>query len=454
MTSNIANHPLVVAYIDEICAHVKAKDVHEDIKLELLGHLTERMEERIESESLSEEDAIQAAVEQMGDAKQVGIGLNAAHKPKPEWSVIGLIATMIGIALFTILFALPESSQASSSFLPKVVYGVIGGLLLLVLYFANYRKLLKLSWPLYWATAILMALAQLYGPQINGSRQWIVIGPVAINIFSYSPYLLIVALAGILYMQKEKARHVDSLDLRSQFIKGIKQVITFILIPAYLYMGAPELAQLAVYSFGLMILLILYRKLHFLWVSIATMATAVLFVLWNGMNPYRLYYIWQRFAGFWGQETDTNYQTIRSMEAIQSGGMWGQGIGVPNTRLPFSHSEMMYSYLIYSLGWVFGALIAFIVLAFIVRIVRMGFKTADFYGRGLVIGLCAVFGIRLIWNLLMCLGLLPIMGIELPFLHLSSVSVLEFALVGLMLNVYRRKDMMGRSISLQSPTQT
>ncbi|MFF2889702.1 FtsW/RodA/SpoVE family cell cycle protein [Paenibacillus sp. NPDC057967] len=454
MTGHIASRPLVVAYIEEICAHVRARDVHEDIKLELLGHLTERIEELMEAESLSEEEAIKAAVKQMGDAKQVGVGLNAAHKPKPEWSVIGIIAAMIGIALFTILFALPESTQVSTFIYSKVVFSIIGVLLLVVLYFANYRKLLKLSWPLYWVTILLMAFAQLYGPQINGSRQWILIGNVGFNIFSHSPYLLIIALAGILYRQKENAMPGASLGRYSQFIKGIKQLVTFILIPAYLYIGAPGLAQLIVYSFSLIILLILYRKLRFLWMSIATLATGVFLVLLNDLNPYRLHYIWQRIAGLWGQETNSNYQTVRSIEAIQSGGMWGQGLGAPYTRLPFSHSEMMYSYLVYSLGWVFGAAIALLILAFIVRIVRMGFKTNDFYGRGLVIGLCAVFGIRLFWNLLMCLGLLPIMGIELPFLHLSSVSVLEFALVGLMLSVYRRKDMVGCSATLQSSTPT
>lgn len=454
MSTSVATHPLVTAYIDEICTQVKAKDVHEDIKQELLGHLAERIEETMEAGQLSEEEAIVDALKQMGDARQVGIGLNAAHKPKPEWSVIGLIAAMIGIALFTILFALPESPQTSTFIVSKVVFGIIGVLLLVTLYFANYRKLLKLSWPLYWATMILMAYAQLYSPQINGSKQWIVIGSIGFNIYSHSPYLLIIALAGILYRQKENTRSTAKPGLRIKLINGIKQTFILILIPAYLYVGAPGLAQLTVYSFGLMILLILYRKFRFLWVAIATLTTGVFVVLWNDMNPYRLNYIWQRFAGLWSQGTDYNYQTLRSVEAIQSGGMWGQGLGVPNTRLPFSHSEMMYSYLVYSLGWVFGAAVALLILAFIFRIVRMGFQSADFYGRGLVIGLCAVFGIRLVWNLLMCLGLLPIMGIELPFLHLSSVSVLEFALVGLMLSVYRRKDMVGQSDIFRSPTQT
>ncbi|RJX40166.1 FtsW/RodA/SpoVE family cell cycle protein [Paenibacillus pinisoli] len=451
MTGRLASHPLVGAYIEEICTHVKAKDVHEDIKLELLGHLTERIEELMEAESLTEEEAIQTAVKQMGDAKQVGVGLNAAHKPKPEWSVIGIIAAMIGIALFTIIFALPESPHGSSSSVSKIVCGLIGIVLLVVLYFANYRKLLKLSWPLYWATIILMAIAELYGPTVNGSSKWIMIGSVGFNIFACSPYLLIIACAGILYMQKKEAV-VPSPGLLSQFKNGLKQAAILIMIPAYFYLTAPGLAELAIYSFGLFVMLLLYGRLRFLTLIIGSFGV-VAFIMFTRV-PARFNYAWERITGYLGKDPNINYQTERSLEAIQSGGIWGQGLASPNNRLPHQSNEMMYSYLIYSLGWVFGAAVALLVLAFIVRIVRMAFKTNDFYGRGLVIGLCAVFGIRLVWNLLMCLGLLPIMGIELPFLHLSSVSVLEFALVGLMLSVYRRKDMAGRSAALQSPTQT
>ncbi|WP_182914484.1 FtsW/RodA/SpoVE family cell cycle protein [Paenibacillus sp. 1011MAR3C5] len=452
MTDPIASHPLVIAYIEEICAHVKARDVHEDIKLELLGHLTERIEELMEDESTSLEEAIKAAVKQMGDAKPVGVGLNAAHKPKPEWSVIGLIAAMIGIALFTFLFALPESTQSSTSLLPKVVYGLIGIVLLVALYFANYHKLLKLSWPLYWATIILMALTQLYGSEMNGSTKWLRIGTISLNIFAYSPYLLMIAFAGIIYMQREKENTASNPDFRSQFMDGLKRVAVFILIPAYLYLSAPELAELIIYSFGLFVLLLLYGRLRFLTLCIGSFAVITYIMITH--TSYRFTYVWERITGYLSNNPDANFQSVRSVEAIQSGGMWGHGLAIPNNRLPHQSNEMMYSYLIYSLGWVFGAAIALLILAFIVRIVRMGFKTNDFYGRGLVIGLCAVFGIRLVWNLLMCLGVLPIMGIELPFLHLSSVSVLEFALVGLMLSVYRRKDMVGRSIALQSPTQT
>lgn len=454
MTGHIASHPLVIAYIEEICAHVKAKDVHEDIKLELLGHLTERIEELMEDESTSQEEAIKAAVKQMGDAKQVGVGLNAAHKPKPEWSVIGIITAMIGIALFTILFALPESPHTGSSFVPKIVYGLIGIVLLVVLYFSNYQKLLKLSWPLYWVTILLMALAQLYGPEVNGSTKWLRIGPITLNIFAYSPYLLLIAFAGILYMQREKENTVSNPDFRSQFIDGLKRVAVFILLPAYLYLSAPELAELIIYSFGLFVLLLLYGRLRFLTLCIGSFAVVTYIMVTQTSYRYRFTYVWERITGYLSNNPDANFQTVRSVEAIQSGGMWGHGLAVPNNRLPSESSEMMYSYLIYSLGWVFGAAIALLILAFIIRIVRMGFKTSDFYGRGLVIGLCAVFGIRLVWNLLMCLGVLPIMGIELPFLHLSSVSILEFALIGLMLSVYRRKDMVGRSANLQSTTQT
>jgi cell division protein FtsW (lipid II flippase) len=155
---------------------------------------------------------------------------------------------------------------------------------------------------------------------------------------------------------------------------------------------------------------------------------------------------WQRLTAFLHPEAHARsegFMVLRSVEAIQSGGMWGQGFGIANDRLPYASSDLFYSYLVYNFGWVFGIAVAVISLLFIVRIARMGLKLRDVYAKGLVVSLVAIMGIQLIWNLLMCAGLLPILGIRLPIMNWSSGMVIELAAVGLILSAYRRKDMLG-----------
>src|SRR5690606_38985467 len=198
----LATHPLVAAYLEEVCSHVKAKDVHNDIASELLGHLLERVEDLMELEQLGEEEAIASAVRGMGDAREVGIGLNAAHKPKTEWRVVVIFAAMFLIAVVA-LFALPAGFIDMTT---KLIIVLAGLLFMVAAYFGNYQKLARWSWLLYVITVVAMFYTLLFGTQINGLKQWLSIGPINVNLGEVSPYLLIVAIAGILYIDRTKPR--------------------------------------------------------------------------------------------------------------------------------------------------------------------------------------------------------------------------------------------------------
>jgi len=64
------------------------------------------------------------------------------------------------------------------------------------------------------------------------------------------------------------------------------------------------------------------------------------------------------------------------------------------------------------------------------------------YGRLLVIGLTSIFTIHFFWNILMTLGFAPISGFNLPFISYGgSQLIIQLAAMGLILSVYRRKDM-------------
>lgn len=437
----MAAHPVVAAYIEEVCRHVKVKEVHKDIAHELLGHLLERTEELMELEQLNEEEAIAAAVKGMGDAREVGIGLDAAHKPKAEWSVIAVFAVMLLLAVVS-LFAMPEELRFSVAY--KLVIALVGVLLMVAAYFGNYQKLARWSWALYGITLACMIYALLFGTQINGARQWLSLGRYGFNISEVSPYLFIVAIAGILYRDQTR-QHTSRL---SSSMNICKELIAFILLPLFVYVLTPTLSSLVIYLLGLFVLLLVFGKWRIMLASVGTLIAGMALLL--SYNDSKLMYIYLRLTSMFSKDPDVNYQAMRSVEAIRAGGMWGQGIGVANPNLPFAYGEMMYAYLIYSLGWIFGIVIVLVALTFVWRTIQMGLKTRDSYGRALIVGVCSIFGLRLLWNLLMCLGVVPIMGITPPFLHLSSSTLFEFCLLGFILGVYRRKDMISQSQSIHS----
>lgn len=93
------------------------------------------------------------------------------------------------------------------------------------------------------------------------------------------------------------------------------------------------------------------------------------------------------------------------------------------------------------MGWIFGIVIVIAAIVFIARVIRMGYMLNDRYAKALVVGISTVLGTQLLWNICMCLGLLPIGGFNLPIMNWTSLTIIELAAVGLMLSAYRRKDM-------------
>lgn len=115
--------------------------------------------------------------------------------------------------------------------------------------------------------------------------------------------------------------------------------------------------------------------------------------------------------------------------------------------LPAAHTDFVFPYLVYSLGWLFGVFLCTILLIFISRISINSFKTKDQFGRLLVIGGAALFTVPTCWNVLMGFGIVPIMGVSLPFISYGGSMLLFYsAILGLILNVYRKKDIVEPTI--------
>ncbi|MGO4539437.1 FtsW/RodA/SpoVE family cell cycle protein [Paenibacillus sp. 2TAB19] len=440
MNRELRQHPLVEQYLESVCGKVKAKEVHEDINLEMLSHLEERVEDRLLAGDISEEDAIADAIKQMGDPEQIGKQLHEAHKPRMEWTLLGICMLLIGIGLVAMLTVQATGNERlGNHFVEKKLLFVIMGLFAMVcLYFFDYRKLQKYSWHLYGFTILLLAATGQMGSAINGAKQWIIIGSVTFNVAAASPYLFMVAFAGILTRETTAGPS----RLRPK-LRLLQDTVLFFLLPTYFYLTTSSLLYYSIFCFGTFLMLILIGKKYK--VVLAGVGTLAALALWLVQGSHRYNYVWLRLKGFIFPNADSHYYTDRSIEAIQDGGMWGQGFGAVNNRLPSYNSEMLYSYLVYSLGWVFGFIIVVLAFLFVARIVRMALKLKDRYAKGIIVGVLSIMGFHFIWNLLMCFGFMPVSSTSLPLISWGSYTFIELAAVGLMLGANRRKDILGQS---------
>jgi len=429
-------------YLAQVCGHVKARDVHQDIELEMRSHLDELVEDKL-NEGLAEEEAVRQAIAQMGDADQIGKQLHAAHKPVMEWGLAALVAIMVGIgllAMYAMEFAYSDQNAYSGFlfFLNKVFFTVVGILFIIGIYFLDYRKWEKYSWYIYSGTVFVMVACIFYGIEINGTKSWIGFGYFYFDVYGISPYLFMIAFAGtLLIKQKEKQ------GLVSNTLHLGKLVFLYVIVPILLYSQANSVLNFISYAFGLTVIMLFVTKTYKLFLASVGSIIAAGVVLIT-INPNRYIYILERYTAFLNPKAseDVNYMLQRSLESIRLGGMWGQGFGAENTMIRYIQNEMVFTYLIYSLGWVFGIAIIMLTLLLIIRVINMARTLKDVYARGLVVGLFSIIGLHFVWNILMSFGLLPMNSMTMPFVSYGGTNgIIELMVMGLVLSVNRRKNM-------------
>lgn len=415
-------------YIQLVCKQVGNKEVHRAIILELEGHIADKIDD-YQTMGLSEDEAVDKAIAAMGDPVAIGWQLHQAHKPRMEWSILGLAAVLIGFGLFA-MYSL-NIAQDQGGFLERHLIGVlIGSVAFIAILFSDYRKLKRYSKPLYFLTLLLLLYTWLSRTTINGQPQFL-LGSWHFNIFAIAPALLIVSLAGIFSEWNWNARY------------SVMKIFAFFVLPLLVLPGGKNTFSVFLYLVGFLVLLLTSRAnrrviLSFLGMSIPTAAGLLYFAMSRNQ--------WERLLGFLDPYADPNgkgYVLVQSKKALTSAGLWGNGIGSNLDVLPAVESDFIFTYLVYSFGLAAGSALLIIGILLFARLLRASKLVKDRYGFLLLSGWMALFFTSYFWSIFMTIGLVPPTSATLPFVSNGIVHlVLQMALIGLILNVYRHKDIM------------
>lgn len=153
----------------------------------------------------------------------------------------------------------------------------------------------------------------------------------------------------------------------------------------------------------------------------------------------------ERFLALFFPESygDVIYQQDNCIKAIGSGGLFGKGLFngtfTQNSIVPESRNDMILSVVGEELGFVgcLGLLILFIFI--VLRVVNNGRRSKDNAGALLCYGIAFMILSQIVINIGMCLQLLPVIGITLPFMSAGGSSTLSiYVAIGLIMSVYRQ----------------
>jgi rod shape determining protein RodA len=141
---------------------------------------------------------------------------------------------------------------------------------------------------------------------------------------------------------------------------------------------------------------------------------------------------------------DKGLQQIQGRTSIGSGQLWGRGLfkspRVNHSLVPVQQTDFIFSVAGEQLGFVGCTLLMLLLLLLLFRTIRIARKSNDVLGSSICFGFFGMIAAQTLFNLGMCLNLLPVMGVTLPFFSAGGSSAACLYLgFGLVMNVHMHR---------------
>lgn len=423
-------------YLQTLTGQIRYERARQPIEEEIRSHL-EDQSEAYQLDGMSEEEAEEAAVLEMGDPVETGLSLDQIHRPKMPWSSIGffMFLGLLGLAVqFLTVSVFYGEVNGTVNFGRQLVFLLIGFIVMAAVCYFDYGNLIRHAPRLYSCLYfILLFGGDTFGAEVNGVRRWIMLGSTGFGMDITLLVLLFIPLYAALLCQS-----------RGGGYGTVLLNIGLMAMPLYLMFKIPSMAGMLVLAVSFSFLLSFYickggyrvAKKHALlmfWGPAAVMA-AVLLMLQN--KTYGITRI-QRLFGL-GEGISYTLETVRK---ILHGAVWiGEGSYAGEGILPFS--DYMLVYLISKLGIAAGFAVILLAAGMLLYLYRKAFGQGNECGRMLGISCATAFLAQFIFYLLSNLGVISITG-YCPFLSSGLTGTLmTYLMLGILLSVLRMDPVM------------
>lgn len=354
-----------------------------------------------------------------------------------------LFAAVILMSLFGVAAlrsALGEQG-VSSVWLKQVICLCIGIVAAIVISAIDYKDFRTMGIIVYLGSIALLILVLLIGEKKYGSQSWLRV-PVIGKFQPSEPAKVAYALIVPLFFERLK----EGKDVG----KNVVKLLIYSMLPIGLVLLQPDVGTAMVFVFSLIVMLFVYG-IHYKYFLIAAGCMAVAApLLWFFVLPMdRFDHIRDRILTFIYPETDllgTGLQVYRSKMAVGSGQLFGKGIfnslQNPNSSIyvPEKETDFIFSVIGEETGFVGSIIFIVIVFFFLFRCIYISMNARDLYGSYMVICITAMFGFHFIENIGMCIGVMPVTGIPLPFVSQGNSSLISNYLnIGIVLSVSMRR---------------
>lgn len=291
----------------------------------------------------------------------------------------------------------------------------------------------KISMPLLLVAFFLLAIVLIpgIGRVINGSRRWLYLGVITLQVSE------LMKLAALLYLASYLQRHLQAVQ---NTVGGFAKPLIILGLIAVLLLLEPDFGATFVMS-AMFLMMLFIAGVRLSWFTLLLLLAIGALAALAVISPYRM----QRLTTFlnpWNAQFGSGYQLTQSLIAFGQGGFFGVGLGNSIQKLfylPEAHTDFLFAVIAEELGLTgaIGLMLLFAALVlYILRIGRHAFRENALFSAYVAYGAATWLGIQGMINIGVNAGVLPTKGLTLPFISYGGSSMLVNCLViGIILRI-------------------
>ncbi len=285
----------------------------------------------------------------------------------------------------------------------------------------------------------LLALLIPFGETINGNRSWINVPllPFNIQVAEICKIFFIVILASVMTSNQRNIsspRSVLHMGFHLLLVMGVNMVLSkdlgVSLIFALIFVGMAWGGGVSIIWFG---------------AAIGAIALIAPFVYNFVLGDYQKL----RIEVLFNPDLDPlgigpRYHTVQSLKSLTGGGMTGQGLfnghrTQANDTLFARHTDYIFSSIGEEMGFVGCVFVLVLLFAIVARCIWVGMRSPDYMRKLVCFGAASAMIFQIVVNVGMCMGVMPVIGLTLPFISYGGSSlVTTYLMLGLVSGVYAR----------------
>lgn len=352
-----------------------------------------------------------------------------------------LISVVIGILIIGLMMVASSSVMISTKYfhqpfhflIRQACYLIAGLMIALIIIRTDSSFWERISMPMLMICLFMLLIVLIpgIGRSVNGSRRWLALGPIGIQVSELAKLTMIFYLSGYLVRQKQAV---------SNSISGFVKPMVILALVSVLLLREPDFGATVVISGTVMAMLFLAGvKLRY-YIGLMLIVIAALACL-AVSSPYRLARL-TAFLDPWADQYNSGYQLTQSLIAFGRGGWLGAGLGESIQKLlylPEAHTDFLFAVLAEEFGLIGILVVIALYSILVIRGMTIAYNAhtqGRLFASYTAYGLTFWLGIQAIINMGVNSGLLPTKGLTLPLMSYGGASmVINCIVIALLLRI-------------------